>query len=739
MRDEAVRRTFYNTPAAFLQRYQQLMKLRGKDIDAAFPEGTWQFYVDYALREDTARHAYETVGFQEAIKREHLYLTPVDRIAAWVLTAIHCLQQYPRLLENEWRERVFTYTLHQISYNPQHKEIYKRWERQRPFGIRHSDDPSLDYPAFRKRRFDQFMATILSSLPEPTRRDWETAVAEATERELAAYQKQLNILAYLQSGPFGEERIPIDIEDARIGLIIRGHYFTLAACGYGTNKPEKPEEIRNLVAAILDKPPSFAPTPIAPLVRIHRQSLSDMQHTFSDKFQQAWKQMNNVPIWLNFDTIHEEQPLALMRQGERALGNHALTIFDNGKTSVFDLSHIFFDGIWGASLAEIVTNQAIRWARRLSRTPYSPTAVKRPSPLPLHLTVAEKERIAKCPQLPTEASAESDKINLKQLQLLRRLFKQHIDFLNLTVNDILILYRAIHAAGYTLSQPLAVDLRALLKDPHTRGVANRALTTLPIISAQNSHATPPAILVPVDASRRSPKDRVYPMIFDVDIAQLDLLKLHDLTLAALDVIDNLDRPSANAIERFTELQQQYLLTLSDVGQILSQYKEQASLGKSLSIDTIKLLAHLPTPLQRFLDKIPDSFDAIYDVVKGREVFSNVGSVVSTSSIYRFITAKDDNEKKELAWGVLTDKNGVMRITLRDFRPHVGELTAVNQYHLATQITEDQLNSFVEGFNDFVADLIRIFRLMSSSAKQTDIRPQPSAPSLLERLRNGRLF
>lgn len=738
LRDEAVRKAFYNTPAAFLQRYQQLMKMAGKNPEAAFPEGTWQFYVDYALREDTARHACETRGFQLALAKQRLGLSPVDRITTWVLTAVQCLQQYPRLLENEWRERVYTHLLQQISYNPQHSLIYRRWERQRPFTMRLTDNPDIDYPAFRKMRFDQFLTTVLSSLPDPTRRDWQKAVAEATKRELADYQKQLNILAYLQPGQFGEERIPISIEDAKIGLIIRGHYYVLSACKFGTSDPVEPEEVRNLVASILQNPPSFEPTPISPLVRIRRMALNELQPKLSDKFQRAWEQMNYVPIWINLDTEHDQQALSKLRQGERGLGNHALTIFDNGKTSVFDLSHIFFDGIWGASLAEILTNQAIIWANRLVKIPHRPAHTKRPSPLQLQLSEPELELIQKAPQLPIEAGAESEEINLPKLQHLRNLFKQHIDFLNLTVNDILILYRSIHAAAYHLSPELINELKALQKEPATSSAAKNALSTLPTSPAHNTNAPNPAILIPVDASRRSPKDRVYPMTFDVHIAHLDLVSLHEQTLAALSVIERSDRNRQMALNRFAELQQQYLDTLSDVGQILSKFKEQASQGKSLSIDSIKLLAHLPTPMQRFLDKIPNKFDAIYDIVKGREVFSNVGAVVPSSSLYRFITAKDDNEKKELAWGVLTDNQGKMRITLRDFRPHVAELTAVGQQELATRITDEQLNAYVHGFNEFVEDLVRIFTLMKGPSDGTIDRPVPPSPTIGDMLKKYRL-
>lgn len=45
--------------ASVIWGYQNLLKLSGKDPDEKLPNGTWQFYLTYALREDTARHLTE--------------------------------------------------------------------------------------------------------------------------------------------------------------------------------------------------------------------------------------------------------------------------------------------------------------------------------------------------------------------------------------------------------------------------------------------------------------------------------------------------------------------------------------------------------------------------------------------------------------------------------------------------------------------------------------------------------
>ena len=75
----------FGGPAAVIWGYQNLLRLAGKDPESAFPEGIWQFYVDYALREDTARHANETNGFDKLLNKNKIVLSDTDRLTAWVM------------------------------------------------------------------------------------------------------------------------------------------------------------------------------------------------------------------------------------------------------------------------------------------------------------------------------------------------------------------------------------------------------------------------------------------------------------------------------------------------------------------------------------------------------------------------------------------------------------------------------------------------------------------------------
>jgi hypothetical protein len=265
-----------------------------------------------------------------------------------------------------------------------------------------------------------------------------------------------------------------------------------------------------------------------------------------------------------------------------------------------------------------------------------------------------------------------------------------------------VLYRAIHAATYQPSPSLMVALKKLTQDSHTRPAAVEALEAI-----DSSIQVNPAIVIPVDASQRSPRDRLYPMTFEVPLSDLDLLDLHDQVITALEAYDSQDGARTELYTEFDRLQRTYLAALAGFGAVMSKAKEIAIAGESAGAGTIKMLAHMPTPLQRMLDAVPGRFDVLNDIIKGREVLSNVGAVASTSTLTRFITAKDDNDKKTLAWGVITDAQSVMRISLRDFRPHVGLLERIGHKDLAIRIVQDYLEAYARGLNNFVADLRRI--------------------------------
>ena len=709
--DQAVYGAFFAGPAAIIWGYQNLLKLAGKDPDSAFPEGAWQFYAGYALREDTARHTNETHGFDTLLQQNNIQLGKVDRLTAWFMAAASCLHQYNALLENEWRERVSIALLEEaLRSTPgqtlRMRRLYREWELMRPYR-RDEDGANHDYPAYRQVKLEKFLLSVLKSVPMPVREAWENKLKMASQQELGAYQQQMSILAYLEPGLYGETRVPFKLADAQIGIIYHDSYYLLPACEQSSNKPLDVRSAREQIATLLDAPFS-SPSQLASLARVKRAALPGLRTKLNQTLVNDIDNLRFAPILISADEHTRSLPLSELRQAERGIGSHALTIFDTGESFVFDQSHIFFDGAWGTALSEIMTNEALSWARYLSLLP-SPTSADTRiyTSLSLQLQPTDIDLVDQAPHVSPESGAETDKVKIKACLDLRKQFKQRNDLLNLTINDLLVLYRAIHAATYKPTEKLISEINNLSRtNPEISAVLHQVV--------EEGSRTNPSILIPVDASLKTPRERIYPLNVEVPLMELNLLSLHAQTMKLLDAYETAANEKTVVYAGFDHYQRLYLASLAGFGAYITRAKEIATQGQNVSAGAIKLLAHLPKPLQKLLDKIPEKFELLNNLLKGREVFSNVGAVVSNSTLTRFITAKDDNDQKQLAWGVMTDSKNVMRIHLRDFRPHVATLLAIGRKDLASLITQDYLDAYADGLNEYVRDLLRI----SAASRQT---------------------
>jgi len=283
---------------------------------------------------------------------------------------------------------------------------------------------------------------------------------------------------------------------------------------------------------------------------------------------------------------------------------------------------------------------------------------------------------------------------------LRKLFKQRNDLIQLTINDLLVLYRSMHATTYQPSSTLRTKIEELkAENPSLADNVSQLLN--------DSRKLNPAILIPIDASQRIPRDRIYPLNIEIPLQELELISLHAKALKALSEYETRRGDRSESYAEFQRIQQIYLASLAGFGAFLKKAREIAIQGESSSVGAIKMLAHFSPPIQRMLDKLPERFELLNNLLKGTEVFSNIGAVAPSSTLTRFITAKDDNKQKQLAWGVQTDANGVMHISLRDFRPHVVVLLENGYQDLANFVAQDYLNSYTSGLNFYVRDLMRI--------------------------------
>jgi hypothetical protein len=353
--DRAMYGAVFAGPAAVIWGYQNLLRIAGRDPDDSFPEGTWQFYVDYALREDTARHTNETHGFDSTVKgRKKIGMT--DRITAWIMSAAQVLHTYDQLLANEWRERVYTFTLSQLLSDPKapikHSKIYRKWQGQIPYTALNDAKKGETYPAYRRHKFDAFFSKVLKQADADTRERWEKIINDLQRTALPAYKKQMSILAYLEPDIYGETRMPISKSLAQIAVYYMGHYYFYPTINSKTGQLVDVNLIREMVRAMIGKPRTDAPSELAPLLRVRRAALKDLRPNLNPTLGLQINKMHLAPIVLNFDTKigNADLPLAEMRKAERGTGDHPLTVFDAGQTFIFDQSHIFFDGAWGAAV-----------------------------------------------------------------------------------------------------------------------------------------------------------------------------------------------------------------------------------------------------------------------------------------------------------------------------------------------------------------------------------------------------
>ncbi|MDX1994546.1 MAG: hypothetical protein SF029_19345 [bacterium] len=699
--DKAIYGAFFVAPAQILDGYQKLLRLAGKDPDEAFPEGTWQFYLEFALREDSARHANETTGFHHRLLLDRVALMDSELLGAWMLTAAEFARCLPDYLENEWHERMLLKTMadlaetNRVRRSEVYRGLYPQWEKQRPY----SRAAGLDYISTRRQQFEAFWTPHYAALPSKVARQLDEVMTELRTGQLPAYQQQMSWLAYLEPGTHHERRVPYGLEDARLAVVYQARYYLLPL-----------EVVSNLASAsalagsILSAKPSAPPAVLDELlVNVPRAEQGGLRRQLEPAVQQELDALRRAPVILNWDIRDTKAPLAAIRREKRGIGDHALTIFRTSESIVFDQSHIFFDGAWGAAVAEIMTNEALVYAKAYAEHTRVRRSAKQPPYSPVLQAPAKWQKQVEKIQLAPEASAENASIQLEPVIKLRQHLKQRSDQLQITVNDLFILYRGLHGVLYQPSPRLQEQLQKLSL---ARGAGGQKAHQAAVDALKNLEHKNPAVLIPIDASRYNPRDRVFPTTFRNPIT--DFWDYHQRTLAALtEYRASTGGNAKKAFNRFDETRGVYLRLIGGFGELLGKYKEIALRGESASTASIKFLAHMSGPMRKLLDNIPGRFDVLNEIIKGEEVFSNTGRVAPGSTLRRFITAKDDNAQKTFAWGVQTDDQNVVRLSLRDFRPHVKVLHEAGLQTLAALMVQDYLDAYAEGFNAYVTDLREI--------------------------------
>ena len=736
---------FIAGPAAVLYAYRKLLELAGKDLDSAFPQGTWQFYLEFGMREDTARHAVETVGFHQALTPAP---DPVSMAAAWVYAILEMLYGYDDLLAADWTERVMLRLAREeaeqvgLADQPAFSRMAVEWGGRLPY---HLPPDVSDYLPYRSAAFQRFLDERLSLLPEVARQRFYRRYELIRDERLAAYQQQMTLLSMLKPERYQEIKQPLPLWRAAVGFVWQERTYLLSACRQdaegrplcqlsgagedgtipldflpngrlcdGDRRPltsdrsgrvwyedgqllgylclPAPEEVLGWLSEILSSsPPDPAPDLDLLLVEAARSAQLQLRGAFPDATQDELAALRHAPVIINWDQRPHDLPLATVRQARRGIGDHALTLFRTDRSLVFDHSHIFFDGVWAMSVAEITADSAVRWLRRLAE--YPPAVQAPPDPLAL-VSSRKVDRLARAHRSCGEATAESDGVDMERLRRLRKWLQQR--GISLTVNDLLLLYRSIHAMEYEPSPRLERALGAFRQ--RAKGAEARKAVEAIEATLARFRETNPALLIPMDASNVSPRERVFPTTF-----RNPLVDIRD-RLADAQARYRAYRADPALWAAFDDARRELLAYLDAFGELLDVLKAVTRRGESFNTASIRLLAHLPPSMQSLLDQIPQRIGVLNEVVKGNEVFSNVGRVAPGATLTRFISAKDDGETKELVWGILTDDQGRMQISLRDFRPFVPMLLALGEAPLADLLAQDYLEGYFEGFNRFLVKL-----------------------------------
>ncbi len=712
MRDNALYPLMFGGPASLLAGYNMLLRLAGAKPEDFLPDGAWQFYVEFGLREDAARHSSETTGFQWKIVQNPA--NEAEQLTAWVLAVMWLLGRYPHLLAQMWEEHV---RLSVIELSTGLTNLHRIWQDIRPFWTP-GNLLETDFITYRRERFNSFCRDHLAQVGAEQRQTfeqtWQTE-APIRQQRLKAYLRQMGLHYTLEHEEYSDRRIAIAAQDLQVAVYYQGNYHLVALVD--RDHPASPAYIFQQVARILTSAGKRTSQPIASehtehtpiddlLAGAPRAQQNELRSLLAPEQKDALKHLSHAPVLINWDLAPRQQPLTRISQRKHGTGDHALTIFRTESSMVFTVSHIFFDGPWAMAVAEILTNQAVRSlnSRELMQLP-----LISPAPVPRTITLGTNAALSRALQkLPTQISWHSAETTLEvsTLNELRKLILNRTrPRIRLTVNDLLVLYRTIYNQRY---QPSA-DLRAALTQVSARGRQEEQLVRNVLTLYKALPAANPALLIPINAERTDPKERIFPSTFRSPFP--DFWQQH------LRLLDQLQKPYGERTlaekQKFNKERAYYLSVLNTFGTMTRRTREIAVNGQSMGNMAIRLIAGLPDAFQRLADGLPGRVGFINEAIKGEEVFSNVGQVVPGSSLTRFASARDDNSKKVLVWGIMTDNSGRLQISLRDFRAPVLALITAGYSELAQAVTQDFVDGYARGLEQFAREVAAILRVSSS--------------------------
>ena len=749
-------------PACLLDAYQRLRSaLTGGP--RVHPQGSWQYYLHTGLREDQAHHTNETVGYHTARPPG---ATELDDLTAWVMAVIQLIWNYDELMGTVWDEwtmlRLVTEAAREegLADSEPFAKLQRRWEVTRPYHA----PLNGTYADVRRAAFHAFIMPWLEALPPARCSEVLKKHEQLAQSERESYQAQMSLLATMQPGRYEDVKRPITLWNSKIGIVARGRYYLIdlvdhnehgepIAYGQGGRHWEvrtqgdklltpvgdalrlehdqlyREEDgewvgyldmapvsrVKGQLRAILEQPEEWQASPLETepvdllLAETPRREQARLRRLLPPQTRASLNELARAPVIINWDERQRSRPLAELRRTRRGVGDHALTIMRTDSSFVFDQSHVFFDGTWSLAMAEVLTNAAVRWCERcITIAPAQATPVRKLVLEASPVFLAEARALRETPEI----SAETTIFDISNVFALRKKLAQ--TGTRLTINDLLVITRILHAAHYRPSASIQAEVEKMRGAGATR--LERSAVKAIDRSLQRGRVLNPALLIPVDASPTDPRERVFPITFR-NLAD-SLVWLWDDAWEAYQAYRRIEPPNTpEGVAAFRQFALRRTLLIGHLrafSHILAANKAVAMRGDSFNIAILKLLVGLPAWLQHSLKAIPDYFPFLNEIIRGDEVYSNVGRVAEGSSLSRFMTAKDDGNTKALAWGVMTDDKGRLIVTMRDFRPHVKPLVRAGRVDLASRMAFD----YVAGYT---ADLIGLVARLSAMLQAEEPR------------------
>lgn len=750
-------------PAIILEVFQRL-RTAVSGLLRTYPGGSWQFYLRTGLREDLAHHTNETEGYHQERPRA---ATELDDLTAWVMAVIQFLWNYEELMGVVWDEWTLLRLVDEAGQKVElhNNVLFHRLQRQWEVARSYHAPLNGTYADVRWAAFKEFIQQRLDALPPRLRDEALRRHAELSAEKRAAYIEQMSLLATTRPGRYADSKRPIPLWDARIGLIVGGAYYLIHVVDhdehglpvvYGMGGRRTPlrwgeggfytpdgervfvkedqvydaagkpvgyldmaaaSRVKGQLRAILsahgeEEPPGDEPPPDVLLAETPRDEQRRLRGLLPAATRSALRELSRAPVIINWNVHPRDQHLSELRRARRGVGDHGLTIIRTESSFVFDQSHLFFDGTWSLAMAEVLTNTAVRWCERcLTMAAADASSVRQ------HMLNGTQAfyRAANRRRHPPEVSAETTIFDISNIFALRSLLERTGTYL--TVNDLLVITRILHAAHYEPSPHVREVIEAFEAGASTRAErqAGRAIGQ----SLRRGRVLNPALLIPVDASPTEPHERIFPITFR-NLTDNLVWVWDDAWSAYQDYrrFDPPDTPESAVAYRAFSLKRTLLVGhLRAFSYILAANKDVAIRGESLNIAILKLLVGLPPWLQSLLKEIPERSPPLNEIIRGDEVYSNVGRVAEGASLTRFMTAKDDGNTKALAWGVMSDDAGRMSITMRDFRPHVQPLLRAGRDDLVNELAQDYVVAYTTTLIGLVARLTAMLR-----AEEPAIRP-----------------